>query len=86
MIRARFETDPQDPRPVVWPIKHPYWITGYAGDGSHSVVVAYAEDEAEIMRNWPDAKNVEADPVGGYVFTERFPKPAWFEEADGAAS
>lgn len=80
MIRARFRVNPDDPRPVKWPIKHPYWVTGYAGDMSYAVIVAYADDEKEIRRNWPDAKQIDADPATEYVFTDRFAKPDWFKE------
>lgn len=76
MIRARFHVNPDDPRPVCWPIKHPYWVSG-EGDG-YTIVVAYAEDEAEILRNWPDATDIDSDEADSYVFTSRFSKPDWF--------
>lgn len=76
MIRARFHANESDPRPIVWPIRHPYWITGY-GDG-YSTVVAYADDEAEILRLWPEATHIDAEQAESYVFTERFAKPKWF--------
>ena len=76
MIRARFKTDAEDWRPINWPIKHPYWCTGY-GDG-YSIIVAYADDEAEILTNWPEAYAIEGDEVDGYTFTSRFPCPDWF--------
>jgi hypothetical protein len=76
MIRARFCANEDDYRPVNYPIKHPFWCTGY-GDG-YSVVVAYADNEAEIIRNWPEATNIEFDEVEHYVFSDRFPKPEWF--------
>ena len=75
MIRARFHANEQDPRPVKWPIKHPYWITGW-GDG-YSIVVAYADNEDEILRNWPEANQIEAESVEEYHFSERFPRPGW---------
>lgn len=75
MIRARFKTNEQDYRPVVWPIKHPYWCSGY-GDG-YSILVAYADDENEILRNWPEAYGIDAEEVEEYVFSGRFPKPEW---------
>lgn len=78
MIRARFHANPGDYRPVVWPIKHPYWCSGH-GD-RYSIVIAYADDEAEILRNWPEATEIDAEEVGGYLFTSRFPKPEWFTE------
>lgn len=77
MIRCRFEQPTEDPRPVNWPIKHPYWVTG-EGDGYHTIV-AYADDETEVLANWPEARNLHPDPADGYVFNERFPKPHWFE-------
>lgn len=61
-----------------WPIKHPYWCTG-AGDG-YSIIVAYADDEAEILRNWPEAHDIDSEEVDGYAFTSRFPRPTWLQE------
>lgn len=84
MIRARFRTDAQDYRSVVWPIKHPYWCTGYGED--YAIVVAYADDEAEVLRNWPDATNIDSQPAAGYAFTDRFPEPIWFAAQRKAAS
>lgn len=84
MIRARFKANPDDFRPVEWPVKHPFWCTGYGGMDSpdsgprFSMIVAYADDESEIKRNWPEAKDIEAEEVVEYVFTSRFPKPDWF--------
>jgi len=78
MIRARFKVYHEDFRPVNWPIKHPYWCTGYGDDCA--IVVAYAEDEEEILQNWPEAADIDADEVSGYVFSDRFQKPDWFEE------
>lgn len=78
MIRCRFYVPDEDPRPIHWPIKHPYWITGIRGDGA-STLVAYADDEAEIMRNWPDAEELDSTEVTEYTFTSRFPRPDWFK-------
>lgn len=78
MIRCRFYVALDDFRPISWPIKHPYWCTGYTADGS-SVLVAYADDEAEILRLWPEATHLDSETVDGYIFTSRFRKPDWFE-------
>lgn len=78
MIRARFKTDPDDYRSVNWPVKHPYWKSGETETAS--IVVAYADDEAEILQNWPDATDIESETVNKYEFTSRFRKPDWFEE------
>jgi hypothetical protein len=81
MIRARFHCNCDDPRPVNWPIKHPYWVTGYGED--HAVIVAYADDVAEIMRNWPDATGLENfGERTDYVFTDRFARPELFKEPE----
>ena len=76
MIRCRFRANEDDYRPVNWPVKHPYWCTGY-GEG-YSIVVAYADDEAEILENWPEAEGIDIEERDTYTFTGRFPKPEWF--------
>ena len=77
MIRARFKANEDDYRPIKWPIKHPYWCTGY-GEG-YSVVVAYADNEKQIKKLWPEAKDIEFTEESEYSFSDRFPKPDWFE-------
>lgn len=85
MIRARFMVNGEDYRPVNWPIKHPYWCSGYEGGGrERAVIVAYADDEAEIMRNWPDAEEIDAEPRDSYTFTDRFARPEWFQMTPAA--
>lgn len=78
MIRARFQVNDSDPRPVVWPVKHPYWVSGYGQN--YATVVAYADDEAEILRNWPDAKHIDAESAKEYKFTSRFMRPSWLRD------
>lgn len=85
MIRARFKANPDDYRPINWPVKHPYWCSGYAADNTHSIVVAYADDVDEILSNWPEAKDIEAEQVENYLFTSRFPIPTWFAEQQAKA-
>lgn len=77
MIRTRFKICEEDFRPVKWPIKHPYWVTGYGDD--YTILVAYADDWMEIMENWPEAFDLDSEDVTEYVFTSRFPKPDWME-------
>lgn len=78
MIRCRFKTNEEDYRPVNWPIKHPYWCTGSGED--HFILVAYADDEKEILNNWPEAYDLDSENVDKYVFTDRFPMPEWMEK------
>lgn len=87
MIRARFMANAEDPRPVNWPIAHPYWISGYAyrvtdNEEERAVIVAYADDEQYIHDNWPEAENIESEHVSEYVFTGRFQKPEWFDNEE----
>lgn len=76
MQRFRFKINPDDPRPVVWPIKHPYWVTG--SNDSNAIVVAYEDSIEEIKRLWPDAEDIDAVDVKEYAFSTRFPKPVWW--------
>jgi len=78
MIRVRFKAAEDDPRPVNWPVKHPFWITGY-GLG-YATVISYADNEEYIHTNWPEATDLDTAEVNEYTFTERFPKPVWFKE------
>lgn len=81
MIRARFHANESDYRPVYWPPPGPYWCSGYS-DG-YSIVIAYAENEAELVKFWPEASNIDAEEVSEIVFSSRFPQPDWWEvEAD----
>lgn len=79
MIRARFRVNPDDYRPVKFPPPHPYWCTGQAGDGSYAILVAYADNEDQLREFWPDAHDIEAQERHSYAFTDRFPKPDWFQ-------
>ena len=81
MIRARFELiGVTDPRPVIWPIKHPYWCTGYGKDDG-AVIVAYADDEDEILRQWPEAGlPLDVEQVESYTFSGRLQRPDWLGE------
>lgn len=78
MLRVRFKTtETDDYRPVIWPLKHPYWCTGFGED--YATLIAYADDEQYIIEHWPEAYDLDAEEVEQYTFTDRFPKPEWFE-------
>lgn len=79
MLRVRFKANGDDYGPVKWPVKHPYWCSGSAADGSFSIVISYADSAAYIYENWPEAKDLAIDECESYTFTSRFPKPDWFE-------
>lgn len=77
MNRYRFHANEDDWRSVVWPPVGPCWCTGY-GDG-YSVVVAYASSEDDIKRQWPEASDIDVTEDVPIQFSERFPKPDWWE-------
>ncbi len=77
VLRVRFFANPDDYRPIKWPIKHPYWCSGYTDD--FSVMIAYADTIDEIKELWPEAKIESVEEHDEIVFSERFPKPSWYE-------
>lgn len=79
MLRVRFKADYDDPRPITWPVAHPYWVSGTGSD--YSIVVSYADSEDYIRKHWPEAKDLDIEEVDGYTFTSRFPCPDWFKDA-----
>lgn len=83
MIRARFKLPSEDMRPTEWPVRYPYWRTGYYDDGI--TMVAYVESANELERLWPLAEAIDAEEGASLpiLFTVRFPKPTWYTE-DGS--
>ena len=79
MLRARFHANPDDPRPVKWPIKYPFWVSG-RGDG-YSIVVAYVDDITELMELWPEATHITHEERDAILFTSRFGQPDWYDTA-----
>lgn len=78
MIRARFQANADDYRPIKWPPPGPYWCTGYAGDESHSIVVAYVESVKQLREFWPEAADITTQDADAFIFTDRFPRPDWW--------
>ena len=74
--RHRFQTDPDDYRPVAFPPPGPYWCTGFTDE--HSIVVAYLPKGEDLAKWWPDASGVETEEVEVIHFTDRFPCPDWY--------
>jgi hypothetical protein len=78
MIRARFKANPDDYRSVIWPVKYPYWCSGYGDD--YSIVVAFVENLKQLKKQWPEAEDIDFEEVEKVEFTERFAKPDWYKE------
>ena len=79
-IRARFQANYDDSRPVKWPPPGPFWETGWSCDESHAIVVAYVRTLAQIKEYWPEASEIETEAVDDIVFTARFEKPEWWKD------
>lgn len=57
--------------------------TARSGQGEyHFIVVAYADNEEELLQNWTEACNIDVEEVERYEFSKRFPKPDWFKEGN----
>lgn len=73
-----------DYRPMVWPIKYPYWCSGEScglGEDDYYILIAYVDKVADIKRLWPEAYDIEEPEICNEItFTSRFPKPEWFDE------
>lgn len=82
MIRARFKANFDDYRPINWPPPGPFWCTGFAGDESYSIMVAYVEREDQIREFWPEAADIDAEHGREIVFTDRFPEPTWWKNPE----
>ena len=83
MLRARFKANKEDYRSVNWPVKYPYWCTGYGED--YSIVVAYVDDLETLLENWPEASDIDFEEVSTIEVStievsDRFPKPDWYSE------
>lgn len=76
MIRARFTSNSDDARPINWPVKHPFWFTGYGEN--NTTIVAYVDNMSELLANWPEAENIDYEEAEEYVFSSRFVCPTWF--------
>lgn len=80
MLRCRFFVNidecNDDFRPVIWPIKYPYWCTGE--NEEDFVIVAYADSIDDIIKQWPEAHDIESKEVKEIKFTSRFYKPDWY--------
>jgi hypothetical protein len=78
-IRYRFHANAEDYRPVKFPPPGPYWCSGYAGDDSYSIVIAYLPRDVKLKDFWPEASSIDKEDADKIVYTSRFPKPEWWD-------
>ncbi len=87
--RLRFYSPGIDPRPMTVPAPGPWWCSGTTGDGRACIIVAYvplsqdaAKERVAQKDLWPGAYDITGSggEVGPPTFTDRFPKPAGWDE------
>lgn len=72
--RYRFYTKSvDDPRPLVFNYRYPFWISGYGND--YAIIVAYLPTHEKLTDYWDDAYEVEFTKEKEITFTGRFQKP-----------
>ncbi len=55
----------------------PWWCSGYSEN--NAVIVAYVKSEDTILKQWPEAENIEIETIEKPTFSDRFPKPKWWK-------
>lgn len=84
MLRCSFlisrEACDDDYRPVIWPIKYPYWNTAESDEYFH--IVAFVDDMDTLYKQWPEAKESEVEIVEceNVYYTDRLKKPVWYDD------
>jgi hypothetical protein len=80
-VRYRFYTKSVDDyRPLVFNPKYPWWCSGYAGDESYAVIIAYLPKRESLKKYWNDAYEIDKTEEDKISFSDRFPKPDYFIE------
>ena len=81
MIRVRFMTGEADYRPAKWPIKYPYWCTGYlyAENATFAIIIVYLDAISELKELWADAESIYVEEVEEIIFSSSFPRPEWYK-------
>lgn len=80
--RYRFLTSSVDDyRPLIFNPKFPWWCSGYRGDMSKAIIIAYLPHDEALDKYWDDAEEIEFTEHDEISFSGRFPKPAYFVEA-----
>ena len=78
--RYRFETaSVDDYRPLVFNHKYPWWCSGYYGDMSKAIIIAYLPEDEDLKKYWDDADNIEFTEEAEITFSDRFTKPDYFQ-------
>lgn len=79
-LRVRFFQPSDDYRPIKWPPVGPYWCSGYRGSDNAACIVAFVKSIDQVREYWPEADDIDQlDEPGPIYFTDRFPRPDWWD-------
>jgi hypothetical protein len=82
--RYRFHTHSVDDyRPLIFNPAYPWWCSATAGDGQSATIVAYLSTDEPLEKYWDDAFGVEYTEEEAIVFSDRFPKPEYYQAEGG---
>lgn len=77
--RYRFTTRfVDDYRPLIFNPKYPFWCSGY-GDETATIIAWLPADE-DLLKYWDDADDIDYTEHSEIKFSDRFPRPSYFEE------
>ncbi len=75
-IRYRFYTKSEDYRPLLFNPAYPWWCSGHTDEAA--IIIAFLPVGESLEKYWPEAEAVDAESRDLF-FTDRFPKPDWYE-------
>jgi hypothetical protein len=82
-VRYRFSTKAiSDYRPLIFNPKYPWWCSGEGED--RAIIVAYLPFGEDLYKYWDDAFDITYTTEEKIEFTDRFPKPKYFQDADSS--
>lgn len=77
-IRYRFFVNPDDYRPITFPPPGPYWCSGSTDE--YNICIAYLPPDVDIKTYWPEAVIDFEQHRESITYTDRFPKPEWWND------
>lgn len=83
--RYRFNTySLEDPRPLVFNPRYPWWLTGQSVKGlfnkgtDYATIVAYLPAGEDLLKYWDDAFEITVEECDEITFSDRLSKPKYF--------
>ena len=67
-----------DYRPIIWPIKYPYWCS--EENDTDFILITYVDSLDDLYKQWSEAENIDEEEVNKIIYTSRFTKPDWYNE------